>query len=123
MDFNIGDCVYFIGNKDDIIKGSIKSMIERNASLVYFEVATVERPFPRILKVLNKNLYHSWGEAKNFINERDERKICSLCEEIKTPEKLIEFCIAKLEDAEGLEIETEVIKRKAKEFFKIGEDV
>ena len=119
--FKIGDYVYFIENKNDIIHGYIESITQINSSLVYCTI-NIKQPFDKKIKVLENNLYHSWYDAKQFIKERDEKHINSLCKEIKTPEELIKFCIAEIEYIEGLEIETEVIKRKAKEFFNIGDE-
>ena len=118
MDFKKGDYVYFIENKNDIIHGYIESITQINSSLVYCTI-NIKQPFDKKIKVLENNLYHSWYDAKQFIKERDEKHINSLCKKIKTPEELIEFCIAEIEDIDGLEIETEVIKIKAKEFFNI----
>ena len=117
MDFKIGDYVYFIENKNDIIEGYIRSITQVNSSIVYYHI-DIRRPFVRNVKVLKNNLYHSWYDANQFIKERDEKRINSFAKDIHTPEELIKFCIAEIEDIEGLEIETEVIKRKAKEFFK-----
>ena len=118
MDFKIGDYVYFIENKSDIIEGFISDITEINSQIIYCHI-DIRRPFVRTIKVLKKNLFHSWDAANNFIRERDEKRINVFAKDIHTPEELIKFCIAEIEDIDGLEIEAEVIKRKAKEFFNI----
>lgn len=113
--FKIGDCVYIIYN-NKILVGIIHAITQLNSSLFFYTINTESET----IKVPLTNVYSSYNEANKVIKECKEKQILNHCKYIETIEDLIEFVINILNQSQNnFDIETEVIKRKAKEFFNI----
>ena len=119
FNINIGSYVHFIEN-NTVFSGYVKNIDCINNSITYCTIQT-NMPIKSTAKVLQRHLYHSYFEANQVIKTQKENKIKNMCQDIKTIEDLIEFCIEKMDDIDTLELETQVVKVKIKELLKEDE--